>query len=166
MRREGKAGANGLAEAKDPDPGRTSRRVGTDFRLPLAVGKCHFTDPDCLGNACLPQLEQAPKPTNNSAWTGFFGGASTKAIEKLIQGDATAPMVHVTTGQRLPSLAEAEHAHIVRVLEAVQWNKKEAARILEISRGTLYRKITDYQLVPEPRAAGGRRRRGEGEDDV
>ena len=50
---------------------------------------------------------------------------------------------------RIPSLAEAERAHIVRVLEAVQWNKKEAARVLEISRGTLYRKISDYSLGPE-----------------
>jgi transcriptional regulator with PAS, ATPase and Fis domain len=53
---------------------------------------------------------------------------------------------------RLPSLADAERAHIVRVLEAVQWNKKEAARVLDISRGTLYRKIVEYQLEPEPRA--------------
>ena len=60
-------------------------------------------------------------------------------------------------GDRLPSLAEAERAHIVRVLEAVQWNKKEAARVLDISRGTLYRKIVEYSLEPEPRS-GGRRR--------
>jgi DNA-binding NtrC family response regulator len=54
-------------------------------------------------------------------------------------------------GDRLPSLADAERAHIVRVLEAVQWNKKEAARVLDISRGTLYRKIVEYQLEPESR---------------
>ena len=51
----------------------------------------------------------------------------------------------------MPSLAEAERAHIVRVLEAVHWNKKEASRVLDISRGTLYRKIVDYQLEPEPK---------------
>jgi DNA-binding NtrC family response regulator len=72
--------------------------------------------------------------------------------------------LHATTavpqaaGDRMPSLAEAERAHIVRVLEAVQWNKKEAARVLDISRGTLYRKIVEYQLEPEPRAAGRRTR--------
>src|SRR5438094_7755697 len=63
------------------------------------------------------------------------------------------------SGDRLPSLAESERAHIVRVLEAVQWNKKEAARVLDISRGTLYRKIVEYSLEPEPRAAGARRGR-------
>ena len=60
------------------------------------------------------------------------------------------------SGDRLPSLADAERAHIVRVLEAVQWNKKEAARVLDISRGTLYRKIVEYQLEPEPRVNGRR----------
>ena len=49
-------------------------------------------------------------------------------------------------GDRLPSLAEAERTHIARVLEAVHWNKKQAAQILEISRGTLYRKILEYGL--------------------
>jgi DNA-binding NtrC family response regulator len=66
------------------------------------------------------------------------------------------------TGDRLPSLAEAERTHIVRVLEAVDWNKKEASRVLEISRGTLYRKIVEYGLEPESRVAAGHRGR-EGE---
>jgi two-component system response regulator AtoC len=49
-------------------------------------------------------------------------------------------------GEHLQSLAEAERAHIRRVLDAVGWNKKQAAQILEISRGTLYRKIVEYGL--------------------
>jgi transcriptional regulator with PAS, ATPase and Fis domain len=69
--------------------------------------------------------------------------------------------VATPSGDRLPSLAESERAHIVRVLEAVQWNKKEAARVLDISRGTLYRKIVEYQLEPEPRPAGRRGRAAE-----
>jgi DNA-binding NtrC family response regulator len=54
-------------------------------------------------------------------------------------------------GERLPSLREAERAHIVRILDAVNWNKKEAAKILEISRGTLYRKILEFALEPQLR---------------
>ena len=69
---------------------------------------------------------------------------------------ATTPAA-AATGGHLPSLAEAERAHIVRVLEATDWNKKEASRVLAISRGTLYRKIVEYQLEPEPRP--GRRSR-------
>jgi DNA-binding NtrC family response regulator len=60
-------------------------------------------------------------------------------------------------GDRMPSLAEAERAHIVRVLEAVHWNKKEAARVLDISRGTLYRKIVEYELEPEARGTSARK---------
>jgi DNA-binding NtrC family response regulator len=56
---------------------------------------------------------------------------------------------------RLPTLRDAERAHIIRVLDASRWNKKEAARVLEISRGTLYRKILEYGL--EPDAPGGRK---------
>ena len=73
---------------------------------------------------------------------------------------ATTPMAAVT-GDHLPSLAEAERTHIVRVLEATDWNKKEASRVLDISRGTLYRKILEYQLEPEARPAGRRSREPE-----
>jgi len=58
---------------------------------------------------------------------------------------------------RLPSLAEAERAHIARVLDAVGWNKKAAAGVLQISRGTLYRKIVQYALEPDASPAGRRR---------
>ena len=51
---------------------------------------------------------------------------------------------------RLPSLADAERAHIGRVLNSVNWNKKQAAAVLEISRGTLYRKIVEYGLEEAP----------------
>src|SRR5712671_2508591 len=71
---------------------------------------------------------------------------------------ATTPTA-VVTGDHLPSLAESERAHIVRVLEATDWNKKEAARVLGISRGTLYRKILEYQLEPEAKAPSARRTR-------
>jgi DNA-binding NtrC family response regulator len=70
---------------------------------------------------------------------------------------ATTPTAAIS-GDRMPSLAEAERAHIVRVLEATDWNKKEASRVLDISRGTLYRKIVEYQLEPEARPAGRRSR--------
>ena len=69
----------------------------------------------------------------------------------------TAPRDETPT--RLPSLREAERSHIVRVLEAVAWNKKEAARVLDISRGTLYRKIVEFGLEPEAGASRNRTRR-------
>jgi DNA-binding NtrC family response regulator len=59
--------------------------------------------------------------------------------------NAVAP-VAPADDQRLPTLAQVERAHVLRILEAVNWNKKQAAEVLEISRGTLYRKITEYAL--------------------
>jgi transcriptional regulator of acetoin/glycerol metabolism len=83
-------------------------------------------------------------------------GRSIRATDvEFLHATAAAP---APSGDRLPSLAESERAHIVRVLEAVDWNKKEASRVLDISRGTLYRKIVEYQLEPEPRASTRRGR--------
>jgi DNA-binding NtrC family response regulator len=61
-----------------------------------------------------------------------------------------------TSTERLPTLAEAERAHVLRVLESVNWNKKQAAGVLEISRGTLYRKIVEYGLESNGAAAKAR----------
>jgi DNA-binding NtrC family response regulator len=63
-----------------------------------------------------------------------------------------------STQERMPSLAEAERAHIVRVLDSVNWNKKQAASVLEISRGTLYRKIVEYGLETTPKPSRNRTR--------
>jgi transcriptional regulator with PAS, ATPase and Fis domain len=52
----------------------------------------------------------------------------------------------------LVPLREVERDHIRRVLDALNWNKKRAAQILQISRETLYRKIAEFALVEEQRA--------------
>jgi transcriptional regulator with GAF, ATPase, and Fis domain len=70
-----------------------------------------------------------------------------------------APRPDEVPGARLPSLRDAERAHIMRVLESAHWNKLEAARILDISRGTLYRKIEEYGLEPSPGQARRRPRK-------
>jgi DNA-binding NtrC family response regulator len=67
--------------------------------------------------------------------------------------------------ERLPSLREAERAHIIRILEAVNWNKKEAAEVLQISRGTLYRKIEEFGLEPQGRAGVSRGRTQRDEEE-
>ncbi len=48
----------------------------------------------------------------------------------------------------LRPLREIEREHIQRVLDATNWNKKRSARVLEIGRETLYRKIDEFNLVP------------------
>lgn len=49
----------------------------------------------------------------------------------------------------LCSLEELERRHIERVLDAVGGNKREAARVLQLDRSTLYRKLKRYRLVEE-----------------
>jgi DNA-binding NtrC family response regulator len=76
---------------------------------------------------------------------------------EFLHGRAKGP--EEETSNRLPSLRDAERAHIIRVLEAVNWNKLEAARVLAISRGTLYRKIDEYGLEPAATTPVRRRQR-------
>ena len=76
-------------------------------------------------------------------------GRTIKASDiDLLHAAEQAP---VDSDGHLASLAETERAHIVRVLEAVNWNKKQAAQVLKISRGTLYRKILEYGLEIQSR---------------
>ena len=51
--------------------------------------------------------------------------------------------------QPLPSLAEVEHRHIERVLQATEGNVSRAARVLGIDRVTLYSKIRKFN-IPRP----------------
>ena len=69
---------------------------------------------------------------------------------------ASLPPIASDTAPRMPTLRDTERSYIVRVLDAVSWNKKEAARVLDISRGTLYRKIFDYGLKRTPGAGSPR----------
>ncbi len=52
----------------------------------------------------------------------------------------------------LVPLRDVERDHIRRVLDALQWNKKRASQVLQISRETLYRKIAEFALAEERRA--------------
>jgi DNA-binding NtrC family response regulator len=52
------------------------------------------------------------------------------------------------TGVRpIRPLADIERDHIRAALSATGWNKKETARLLQISRETLYRKIRSFELA-------------------
>lgn len=45
-------------------------------------------------------------------------------------------------------LSELEKTHIFKVLTTTHWNRAEAARLMNISVSTLYRKISEYMLSP------------------
>ena len=101
----------------------------------------------------MTQLQTYSWPGNIRELESTVSRAALSAPGRMIR-DTDIDFLHAHTGTeslappRLPTLREAEQAHIRRALEMTSWNKKEAARILEISRGTLYRKIVEYSLEP------------------
>jgi two-component system response regulator HydG len=58
-----------------------------------------------------------------------------------------APESGPANGHGIRPLADIERDHIQTALSATGWNKKETARLLQISRETLYRKIRTFQLT-------------------
>lgn len=52
-------------------------------------------------------------------------------------------------GESFMSMEDMERQHIVDALKKTDWNKAEAARLLEISRDTLYKKIKKYDLASD-----------------
>jgi DNA-binding NtrC family response regulator len=58
----------------------------------------------------------------------------------------TSPEQGQEKGRGIRPLADVERDHIRAALSATGWNKKETARLLQISRETLYRKIRTFQL--------------------
>lgn len=60
----------------------------------------------------------------------------------------------MTETTQLQTLDEVEAAHIRRVLEACQHNRRRAAVVLGIARSTLLAKIVKYQLATLARYGG------------
>ncbi|KFE70490.1 sigma-54-dependent Fis family transcriptional regulator [Hyalangium minutum] len=61
---------------------------------------------------------------------------------------STEPTVSANPAGLLP-LAEVERHHILRVLESVKGNRTAAAKVLEIGRNTLARKLKEYGFADE-----------------
>ncbi len=58
------------------------------------------------------------------------------------------------TNEGLPSLADVERAHVLRVLDACGGSQLEAARVLGIARNTLWRKLRAYGDTATAASAG------------
>ena len=112
-------------------------------------------DSKALDEGALQLLSGYHWPGNIRELESTVSRAAVSAPGKVIKADHIHFLHPAETPVEKPreplsSLREAERIHIQRVLEGVAWNKKQAAKILEISRGTLYRKIVEYSLEPKP----------------
>jgi DNA-binding NtrC family response regulator len=110
-------------------------------------------DAKAFARDAVDRLVAYPWPGNIRELESTVSRAALSAPGRLIRGDDieflnAATALTPAEPTRLPTLRDAERTHIQRALEAVRWNKKEAAALLDISRGTLYRKIEEYGLVP------------------
>jgi transcriptional regulator with PAS, ATPase and Fis domain len=102
----------------------------------------------------LDALQRYSWPGNIREMVATVSRAALSARDPLVEADDI-QFLHPrgshdngSNGQAVVPLSEVERAYIHKVLETVSWNKKMAARLLQISRETLYRKIRTYSLVP------------------
>jgi DNA-binding NtrC family response regulator len=108
-------------------------------------------DAKVFSSEAMAQMQAYPWPGNIRELESTVSRAALSAPGRIIRDDDIEFLheqasIEAFAPARLPTLREAERAHIRRALDATSWNKKEAARVLEISRGTLYRKIVEYRL--------------------
>ena len=112
----------------------------------------------------ITRLQAYPWPGNIRELESTVSRAALSAPGRVIRDSdieflhahASTPSPTSSEPRGMQTLAENEKEHVQRVLESVDWNKKEAARVLDISRGTLYRKIVEYNLRPEARLSRNR----------
>ena len=60
----------------------------------------------------------------------------------------------VREGETIHSLQVMERAHILNTLEQVNWNRKRAAALLQISTTTLWRRLKEFGIEAEESRRG------------
>lgn len=86
------------------------------------------------------------------------GRISAECLPSSIREDADSPQRGQTALELLPlkaAMRDPERRYILRALEESGWNKQHAARELNISRSTLYKKLREYGLNEAGQALRG-----------
>lgn len=88
------------------------------------------------------------------------GVLSPSLLPRMLQDEpAPAESIQIPIGTRMK---EIERAVIARTLDAFHWNKNKTAKILGISRRSLYNKLDRYRITREKSREAPRPREGEG----
>ena len=91
-------------------------------------------------------LSQGAKVTSSNLAVGLSPG-------RAVRPTSYSPRPHLLTSLGLRPLKEAleepEKQIIVQALRALNWNRQETARVLDINRTTLYKKMKKYGLLME-----------------
>jgi two-component system response regulator HydG len=71
------------------------------------------------------------------------------ASHRLPKGASNMPRPHLPLSIRplKEALEEPEKRIIIQALQALNWNRQETARVLDINRTTLYKKMKKYGLL-------------------
>ena len=112
-------------------------------RLRRQVGR----GPRKFSKAAIAALRSYPWPGNVRELKNAVERALVLGVGDEIAADELGLAPRLASAPReveLISLAEAEQQHIQRVLKAVEGNKTEACKVLEIGRATLYNKLQKY----------------------
>jgi two-component system response regulator HydG len=78
-----------------------------------------------------------------------LSSTSTALVERSTVGDPSASLANISI-ESLPTLAEYNLEYIGYVLKAVNGVKEQAAKILNLDRKTLYRRIREIESLPAP----------------
>jgi Nif-specific regulatory protein len=127
------------------------------------AAKRHHLEPPKLSAAALERLKTYRWPGNVRELENCIESAVVLSEGEILEehlplptmdrgaaGPATSPEAPAPTGAPgLLPLAEVERRHILRVLESVKGNRTAAAKVLEIGRNTLARKLKEYGLGDE-----------------
>jgi DNA-binding NtrC family response regulator len=107
-----------------------------------------------FSNTALGRLAEHPWPGNIRELIATVSRAALSSDGPVIEDRhigflalSTSGVTEASTDRPIRPLADVERDHIRSALSATGWNKKKTARLLQISRETLYRKIRTFQLA-------------------
>ena len=119
----------------------------------LSANAVHEGSKARLSPASLRKLMCHPWPGNVRELENVLVRAALLAGNRVIEPDDL-DFAMEGIPKQLDSLAllDVERRHITHVLDLCNWNRSETARVLGVDRGTLQRKIVQFDLRPAQRA--------------